>query len=92
MASLFFCHACLDDKDQQELSPDPHYCQGCCDFLLKEAETKGIDAVYWTDPYPKNKDKELQSYATCVIDGHKWKVAPSGRNYCSGKVKELKNE
>lgn len=34
----FFCHACLDDKPATEDSPDPRYCQGCYDFLVKEAE------------------------------------------------------
>ncbi len=38
MADLFFCYTCLEDKDRKELSPDPRYCQGCYDFLLKEAE------------------------------------------------------
>ncbi len=33
-----FCQACLVDKTASELSPDPRYCQGCYDFLLKEAE------------------------------------------------------
>lgn len=34
----FFCHACLEDKPVTEASPDPRYCQGCYDFLVKEAE------------------------------------------------------
>jgi len=34
----FFCHACVMDKAVTEASPDPRYCQGCYDFLLKEAE------------------------------------------------------
>ena len=38
MGDLFFCHACLEDKDGEELSPDSRYCQGCYNFLLKEAE------------------------------------------------------
>jgi len=38
MADLFFCYTCLEDKDRKELSPDPRYCRGCYDFLLKEAE------------------------------------------------------
>ena len=38
MDNLFFCHACLEDKNEQELSPDSRYCQWCYDFLLKEAE------------------------------------------------------
>ena len=39
MASIdFYCHACLMDKPANEQSPDPRYCQGCFDFLTKEAE------------------------------------------------------
>jgi len=34
----FFCHACVVDKPVSEQSPDSRYCQGCYDFLLKEAE------------------------------------------------------
>ena len=34
----FFCHTCLMDKPATEASPDPRYCQGCYDFLTKEAE------------------------------------------------------
>ncbi len=33
-----FCQACLVDKTATKLSPDPRYCQGCYDFLTKEAE------------------------------------------------------
>ncbi|MBA7704067.1 hypothetical protein ES703_112865 [subsurface metagenome] len=36
--SGFFCHACVMDKPATEASPDPRYCQGCYDFLTKEAE------------------------------------------------------
>ena len=34
----FSCHACLVDNPASEASPDPQYCQGCYDFLLKEVE------------------------------------------------------
>jgi hypothetical protein len=37
-ADGFFCHACLEDKTASEQSLDPRYCQGCYEFLLKEAE------------------------------------------------------
>lgn len=37
-AGGFFCHACLVGKPLDDISPDPSYCQGCYDFLLKEAE------------------------------------------------------
>jgi len=38
-AGGFWCHACLVSHPAREQSPDPCYCQGCYDFLLKEAET-----------------------------------------------------
>lgn len=34
----FFCEACLVEKPIGEQSPDSRYCQGCYDFLKKEAE------------------------------------------------------
>jgi hypothetical protein len=37
-AGGFFCEACLVGKTVPEASPDPRYCQGCYEFLLKEAE------------------------------------------------------
>ena len=37
-AGGFWCHACLVSHLAAEQSPDPRYCQGCYDFLLKEAE------------------------------------------------------
>ncbi len=43
----FFCHACLDGKPATEASPDPHYCQGCYDFLAKEAELLGGRKPPW---------------------------------------------
>ena len=48
------------------------------------------ESIYWTDEYPKKDARELQSHATCIIDGYKWRVHPSGRTYCAGKVKEVK--
>ena len=37
-AGGFWCHACLVSHPATEQSPDPRYCQGCYDFLHKEAE------------------------------------------------------
>ncbi len=37
-AGGFFCLACAVGKPADDQSPDPRYCQGCYDFLLKEAE------------------------------------------------------
>ena len=36
-AGGFFCRVCLVGKPASEISPDPRYCSGCYDFLLKEA-------------------------------------------------------
>lgn len=35
---MFYCYTCLENKPLTEQSPDPRYCNGCCDFLLKEAK------------------------------------------------------
>lgn len=40
-AGDFFCEGCLVGKPTGEVSPDPRYCQGCYEFLLKEAEMDG---------------------------------------------------
>ena len=37
-AGGFFCEACSVGKPAGEMSPDPRYCQGCYEFLLKEVE------------------------------------------------------
>jgi len=37
-AGGFWCHTCLVSHPATEQSPDPRYCQGCYEFLLKEAE------------------------------------------------------
>lgn len=34
----FWCEACLVGKPKDDQSRDPRYCQGCFDFLLKEAK------------------------------------------------------
>lgn len=38
MTESSYCQACFMDKPVAGASPDPRYCQGCYDFLLKEAE------------------------------------------------------
>jgi len=47
------------------------------------------DSIYWIDPYDKKSDKELQAYATCVIDGYGWRLTPQLKTYCAGKVEDL---
>ena len=34
----FFCQACIVGKPAKEISPDPRYCLGCYELLVKEAE------------------------------------------------------
>lgn len=37
----FYCHGHLGARPLEERSRDSRYCQGCCDFLLQEAEMAG---------------------------------------------------
>ena len=37
----FWCKACQVARPLSEKSPDPRYCQGCYELLLKEAELEG---------------------------------------------------
>ena len=61
----FFCNACLVGKPAIEQSPDPRYCQGCYDFLLKEAELLGGNSrPGWI---PKNTRKSIENYPEKVI-------------------------
>lgn len=55
------------------------------------------DKIYWEDEYAKKHPNELTSYATCIVDGYKWRVrevkgsSPIGnllQTYCAGKAKE----
>lgn len=48
--------------------------------------------IYWIEQYPKKKPEHLDSFQTCVIDGYCWRVSPSGRTYCAGKLEDLKEE
>lgn len=48
------------------------------------------EPVYWIDPYAKKTAQELDSHATCVIDGWAWRISPDLKTYCAGKVENLK--
>ena len=53
-AGGFFCYACLVGKLTVEQSPDPRYCQGCYEFLLKEAEMLSPNKrPKWIPKHPK---------------------------------------
>ncbi|MFC1982559.1 hypothetical protein ACFLV5_02075 [Chloroflexota bacterium] len=56
--SIFWCHACLDDKPIAEQSFDSRYCRGCCEFLLNEANMLSPGKRPAWIPRPQN-DKEL---------------------------------
>tara|TARA_Y100000310_G_scaffold204700_1_gene204932 strand:- start:4353 stop:4517 length:165 start_codon:yes stop_codon:yes gene_type:complete len=47
------------------------------------------DAIYWIDQYAKKDPHNLDSYATCVVDGYKWRLEENGKTYCAGKVEKL---
>lgn len=75
MADLFFCNACLEDKNRKELSPDLRYCQWCYDFLLKEAETLEYERTYW------HRDGQI-----FFCDNSAWAIRKAG----TGDIRELK--
>ena len=61
-AGGFFCEACAVGKPASEQSPDPRYCHGCYDFLLKEAEmlTGHVKKATWIPvTLKKTKDKTV---------------------------------
>jgi len=43
--------------------------------------------ITWEDEYPKKDPRELTAYATCIIDGYKWRVDEEGKTYCAGRKK-----
>jgi len=54
----FFCHACLENKQAEEKSSDPRYCQGCYEFLLEEAKMDTSRKVKdWKPTKPQGKAK-----------------------------------
>lgn len=73
----FYCQGHLGARPLEERSPDPRYCQGCCDFLIQEAETMGghsgkaswipkIDgtAVRGLSPIPSDGGGNMSTLAT----------------------------
>jgi len=60
-AGGFFCEACLVGKPASKASPDPRYCQGCYEFLLKEAEMlPGNKRPKWIPKPQKAPKKQYQ--------------------------------
>ncbi len=64
----FPCRACLVGKLPSQQSPDPRYCQGCYDLLLKEAEMDtNRHRCDWKPIRPDDKPEiELQKHAHVV--------------------------
>ena len=58
----FYCKACLMDKTEAEMSPDDRYCQGCYEFLLKEAEilSQGKRTAWIPKPVARSSFKTRQ--------------------------------
>ena len=56
--ATFFCLGCLEDKPVSQQSPDPRYCQGCCDFLVKEAEMNPGQSGDWKPKLGKEDKSE----------------------------------
>jgi hypothetical protein len=59
----FWCEACLVARPLGKRSPDERYCQGCYDFLLKEAEmlTGHIKKETWI---PRKNGQQNQPYVS----------------------------
>ena len=76
-ASGFFCHACVVGKPAEEQSPDPRYCFGCYELLLKEAGLKP-DNIHW-----------ILNDSVCIVDGWGFALTPNLRTVCIGKEKDV---
>lgn len=63
--SHFWCTTCLMARPLDDLSPDPRYCQGCYDFLLKEVEMlnsgKRLQWISRVPPEPIGKAVQSKS-------------------------------
>jgi hypothetical protein len=78
--SGFFCQACAVGKPASEQSPDPRYCQGCYEFLLKEAELlTGTKRPKWI-PKPQTAPKKQYPISVdgasimSTVEGKKFEV------------------
>ena len=60
-AGGFFCHACAVGKPVSEASPDPRYCRGCYEFLVKEAELLPVGKRPGWIPKPQQKPQRPQN-------------------------------
>jgi len=46
------------------------------------------EQITWEDEYPVKNPRELISYATCIVDGYKWRVDEKGKTYCAGRKEQ----
>ncbi len=55
----FWCEGCLTAQPKDDQSPDPRYCQRCCDFLSREAELlTGWQRPSWVPKLAKERSGE----------------------------------
>lgn len=93
--TVFFCEACLIDKPATEVSPDPRYCQGCCDFLVKEAMSlPDHKRSKWVPKLGKENQYRIPDYgdvimSTVLIDSSASDASgiinPQGKKFLLGK-------
>lgn len=79
-AGGFWCHTCLVSHLAREQSPDPRYCMGCYEFLLKEAEMlPSTKRPAWLPKPQKAGEKQYQVSEDVVsimstLEGKKFEV------------------
>lgn len=61
--NTFFCQTCLIDRPVEIQSPDPRYCHGCYDFLIKEAEGLLVKPR-WVPKIPKKLLQKVEAKKT----------------------------
>lgn len=76
-AGGFFCQGCLVGKPTGEVSPDPRYCQGCYEFLLKEAEMdSGRRSGDWKPVKPHKKAEKEDKVVAQVSEDVRGIMSP----------------
>ncbi|MFC1981082.1 hypothetical protein ACFLVN_02430 [Chloroflexota bacterium] len=75
----FYCYACLTARPIDDISPDERYCQGCCEFLLKEASLdKNPKKAQWVPDIPSQTGsrKLVEAKSDALNDGGYMEVPP----------------
>ena len=65
--SYFYCEGCLAARPLDNQSPDSRYCQGCYNFLAKEAEEVGTKKKAWVPKYAETAPA-VETRATTTQD------------------------